>query len=278
MYGIQAKKHLWQNFLRNTKIIETIVGEESIDDTYVIEVWSGPGDLTAELYRRRPRGLIMIELDDDMIPLLTHRFLWESWYIYHRDALRVDVVCGEYSPPTSSHIEISRETIIRVPRYSVYGNIPYYITSPILQHFLYDVSLAPEAAIFSMLKEVADRILARDGRHSVLSLSCQLVAGIEKICDIHPNNFVPAPKVWSTCLRFTLLWHDRAKAKKILWLVKLWFSQKRKKLLTNLSQNVQNKQNLILAFEELWFSGTVRAEELSIAEWYLLFEKLYGDS
>lgn len=55
-----------------------------------------------------------------------------------------------------------------------------------------------------MQKEVADRILARDGKHSVLSIACQLIADIEKVCDINPNSFIPPPKVWSTCLRFSI--------------------------------------------------------------------------
>lgn len=55
-----------------------------------------------------------------------------------------------------------------------------------------------------MQKEVADRILARDGVHSVLSLSCHLASTPIKICDISPDNFIPAPKVWSTCLKFDI--------------------------------------------------------------------------
>jgi 16S rRNA (adenine1518-N6/adenine1519-N6)-dimethyltransferase len=103
----------------------------------------------------------------------------------------------------------------------VYGNIPYYITSPILMHFLYGVDHLPKSLIMTMQKEVGDRILARDGKHSVLSLACQLMAEITKICDINPNNFVPIPKVWSTCLRFTLnTLQSKETNKKILTLVK----------------------------------------------------------
>jgi 16S rRNA (adenine1518-N6/adenine1519-N6)-dimethyltransferase len=108
-----------------------------------------------------------------------------------------------------------------VGNYRVYGNIPYYITSPILQHFLYDVDESPESIIFTMQKEVADRILARDGAHSVLSLSCHIISTPIKICDISPENFIPAPKVWSTCLRFDLKKENKDQAKKLLQLIKL---------------------------------------------------------
>lgn len=75
--------------------------------------------------------------------------------------------------------------------------------------------------IFTMQKEVADRILARDGQHSVLSIACHLVSDIEKVCDIHPGNFIPQPKVWSSCLRFTFKNKDRKKMRKVLQLVQL---------------------------------------------------------
>lgn len=81
------------------------------------------------------------------------------------------------------------------------------------------MDLTPAVAVFTMQKEVADRILARDN-HSVLSLACQLVADVEKICDISPNNFIPVPKVWSTCLKFTTKQVPREETKKILQLVK----------------------------------------------------------
>ncbi len=274
MNGIKAKKHLWQNFLKNTRILEMIVGNAPLNETHVIEVWPGPGDLTAEILKRRPKTLHLIELDQDMIPLLENRFSGSTLEIYHQDVLHMDVESGD-SVGQNTWIEVLIDvTKIYLPSYHVYGNIPYYITSPILHHFLYDVSLVPDCAIFTMQKEVADRILARDGSHSVLSLACQLVSHVEKICDISPNNFIPAPKVWSTCLRFTTNKVDRNEANNILSLIKKGFSQKRKKLITNLSQNGYDKVVLGLLFEKLWLSENIRAEELSLDNWVHLHEWL----
>jgi len=138
----------------------------------------------------------VVEIDPDMIMLLEKRFSNEKVRIFQNDVLKIDI---------SSDTDQENENTISMPReYIVYGNIPYYITSPILMHFLYDIAHAPVGMHITMQKEVAERILARDKKHSVLSLACQLVATITKICDIHPNNFVPVPKVWSTCLRFEL--------------------------------------------------------------------------
>jgi 16S rRNA (adenine1518-N6/adenine1519-N6)-dimethyltransferase len=116
-------------------------------------------------------------------------------------------------------------------------------------HFLYEIEHLPDSITFTMQKEVADRILARDGKHSVLSLACQLMADVSKICDINPNNFVPVPKVWSTCLQFTILpTLDRKANKKILTLIKQGFSQKRKKLSSNLIQAGYKKDSLMCEF------------------------------
>lgn len=150
-----------------------------------------------------------------MIPLLQKRFTEGSVQIYLNDVLNINIVKTEKSQKESRGIRVIPEIkTIELPRYHVYGNIPYYITSPIIYHFLYEVDLRPEVMVLTMQKEVAERILARDGIHSVLSLSCQLVADIEKVCDISPNNFIPAPKVWSTCLRFSTRVNEKIDAKK----------------------------------------------------------------
>lgn len=274
MVVIKAKKHLWQNFLKNIKILEMIVGNTPLNNTCVIEVWPGPGDLTAEILRRRPKTLSLIELDQDMIPLLKNRFRDTDLEIYHQDVLHVDIEVGDLAHQGKWASVLTNVTKIKLPSYHVYGNIPYYITSPILHHFLYDVTLAPEVAVFTMQKEVAERILARDGQHSVLSLACQLVSRVEKVCDISPNNFTPVPKVWSTCLKFITTWANRTKAKEMLWLIKKWFSQKRKKLITNLAQNGYDKIILSVLFEDMWLSDNARAEELSLEHWEKLSEWL----
>lgn len=214
-----------------------------------------------------------------MIPLLQKRFAKESLQIYLHDVLDIDIIKAKNSQKQTTGVRVISDTkAIESPPYIVYGNIPYYITSPIIYHFLYEVRLRPEMMVFTMQKEVAERILARDGQHSVLSLSCQLVADIEKICDISPNNFVPIPKVWSTCLRFTLKGNNDGDEKKILTMVKKGFSQKRKKLFTNLIKSGYDKKNTILVFEKLKISENTRAEELSQEEWKELFQQLHPEN
>jgi len=268
----KAKKHLWQNFLRNPKILQKIVGQNSLENFHIVEVGPGPGDLTSAILEQKPKSLSLVEIDDDMIPLLRNRFSQENIDVYNNDVLDVNIV--ESNLQEKPHwFRVSKDKTIAIADYRVYGNIPYYITSPILQHFLYDVDKTPESVIFTMQKEVADRILARDGIHSVLSLSCHIVSIPIKICDISPENFIPAPKVWSTCLKFELKKEDKQKAKRILQLVKLWFSQKRKKLISNLSKTYP-KEHISKHFRQLELSENVRAEELTIDQWKALSDIL----
>lgn len=266
----KAKKHLWQNFLRNPKILQKIVGDDSLESINIVEVGPGPGDLTNAILHQKPKSLSLIEIDGDMIPLLKERFRDTDIILYHNDVLNMDISSGT-SQKRIQWFHVSKDTTIHLWDYRVYGNIPYYITSPILHHFLYDVNSAPESLVFTMQKEVADRILARDGVHSVLSLSCHLVSTPIKICDISPDNFVPAPKVWSTCLKFDLNKEDRNTLKELLSIIKLWFSQKRKKLLSNLSQTYK-KEEIQTCFNQLHISENARAEELSIDQWKELYK------
>lgn len=156
---IKAKKHLGQNFLKNPIFLERIVGDDDLSDISVLEIGPGPGDLTAEILRKRPASLTLVELDDDMIPLLQRRFDGENIDIIQTDVLSVDIVHGELIP----HQKSGRCTTKNLPKnYRVYGNIPYYITSPIIYHFLHEVTQVPAVMILTMQKEVADRILARE--------------------------------------------------------------------------------------------------------------------
>lgn len=272
---IQAKKHLGQNFLRNPHIINSIVWPDSLTAEHVVEIGPGPGDLTAAILQKNPASLTVIEIDSDMLPVLKKRFEQCPLFIYHADFLKIDI--KRWVPFHADLWEplVMRDLMIQLPSYRIYGNIPYYITSPILFHLFYSVAYPPDVAILTMQKEVADRILARDGKHSVLSLTCHLVAGISRICDINPNNFRPVPKVWSTCLRFDLKKDiDRKKALMTLWVIKKWFAQKRKKLISNLEQWGCKKDILKLSFQDLSIDENIRAEDLTLEQWETLTERI----
>lgn len=259
---IKAKKHLGQNFLKNIHILENIVGWDSLWDTDIVEIGPWPGDLTAQILKKNPRSLHVIELDKDMLPILKDRF-WDAIFIHHWDILETNITQKKW------------DIWIYLPNnYRVYGNIPYYITSPIIMHFLYSVSHTPQSITITMQKEVADRILAHNKKYCVLSLACQLMSHVEKVCDIHPNNFSPVPKVWSSCLRFTNISHDKENNRKILSLIKQGFSQKRKKLFSNLTHAWYVRDSVLAAFDTFHLDQNIRPEDVSVEQWKLLSNTL----
>ena len=155
--------------------------------------------------------------------------------------------------------------------YSVIANIPYYITSPILFHFLYEVQYRPEEMIILLQKDVGDKIRKTAGnKASVLSLFIELACEkVEEVCVVAASNFIPAPKVESAVLRFRLRSDfDVESSKKILRLIKIGFSERRKKLISNLSKGLMiDKGSIATCFHELGLSENVRSEELTIDQW-----------
>ena len=113
MNKIQAKKYLWQNFLKNKKILGSIVWNESLEDISVIEVWPGPGDLTEAIIQKHPQSLTLIELDSDMIPLIQERFHGSSFTVYQNDVLNINVVSWPYTETKKGIYVTSNNWIIQ---------------------------------------------------------------------------------------------------------------------------------------------------------------------
>ena len=132
------KKALGQNFLVNEGIIKKIVECTPIEGKVCMEIWPGQWAITSKILEKYPQSLTLIELDGDMIDVLEDRNLWADIDIKNMDVL-------EYQPDFQ--------------KYSVIANIPYYITSPILRHFLYEVKNRPQEMLILMQQDVWDKIL-----------------------------------------------------------------------------------------------------------------------
>jgi 16S rRNA (adenine1518-N6/adenine1519-N6)-dimethyltransferase len=138
MQKIKAKKALGQNFLIDSEALSDIAGAIEISGKHIIEVGPGYGALTDHLLVQEPISLDLIELDRDMITILEEKYTREELTIQHIDVLK-------YIPVYES--------------YSVIANIPYYITSPILFYFLYELATAPSEMVIMMQEEVGEKIL-----------------------------------------------------------------------------------------------------------------------
>jgi 16S rRNA (adenine1518-N6/adenine1519-N6)-dimethyltransferase len=181
----RAKRRLGQHFLTDPRLLGRIADALGAgpDDT-VLEIGPGLGGLTAALAERAGR-LVAIEKDADLVPALRQRF--PSATIVEGDALETDwpAVAG--------------------PRFLVAGNIPYNITSPLIDKALDPPR--PVRIVFLVQKEVADRVTARAGEpaYGALSVGVQSVAQAERLFTLPAGAFYPRPKVDSAVLRLTPL-------------------------------------------------------------------------
>lgn len=266
-YNIKAKKSLGQNFLVNEKIIEEIANSVEVAWENIVEVWPWYGALTEKLLDKKPKSLVLIELDKDMIKVLESR-------IKDNDLKIKDV-----------DFELRNENILKFEpkfkEYSVIANIPYYITSPILRHFLYDVKNTPDKMLILMQKDVGDKILKWvksekwKMKSSVLSLFVAKQCFVQEVLFVWKQNFVPAPKVESSVLLFEK--HDLYSDiddKKFLDLIKKWFKEPRKKLFKNFVTSWFDKESVSFVFRELWIDEDIRGEDLDIKNWIKLVKKL----
>jgi 16S rRNA (adenine1518-N6/adenine1519-N6)-dimethyltransferase len=181
----RAKRRLGQHFLGDPRILARIADalEARPGDT-VLEIGPGPGGLTGPLVERAGR-VIAIEKDRDLIPSLRARF--PTAQVIEADALDLDW------------------HTLAAPPFLVAGNIPYNITSPLLDKAL--VPPRPQRIVFLVQKEVADRVTSAPGtsEYGALSVGVQAVAHAERLFTIPAGAFQPRPKVDSAVLRLTPL-------------------------------------------------------------------------
>lgn len=267
-YQISAKKKLGQNFLTDESKLQMIARAFSLFGRNVVEVWPGYGALTEYILLEQPKSLDLIELDLDMISILEDRLNPTSVYPLSIEKTRTQVL----------HQDVLK--LDQIPEKSVIvANIPYYITSPILTHFLIHLHQYVDAMVIMMQKEVAEKILAKKSKHSYLSISCHLFCSeISLVTSVPASAFVPAPKVDSGVLLFTLTWLDAEELlhrQKILQLASHGFKEPRKKLVSNLAKYGKwEKSELLSIFEWIRLNENLRAEDLTVENWSNLYQKI----
>jgi 16S rRNA (adenine1518-N6/adenine1519-N6)-dimethyltransferase len=221
----RPKKSFGQHFLHEKRYIERIVSAIAPrPDDRVVEIGPGEGALTLPLLAAAGR-LTAIELDTDLIPGLQARAgAVGTLEIVHADVLRVDLTALAQR--------------LGVPRVRLAGNLPYYISSPILFHCV-DHATAIEDMHFMLQKEVVDRMAAEPGSkvYGRLSVMLQLACRVEPLFTVPPGAFRPPPKVDSAVVRLVPLAdnerHD-ADPQRVHAIVKAAFAQRRKTLANGL--------------------------------------------
>jgi 16S rRNA (adenine1518-N6/adenine1519-N6)-dimethyltransferase len=269
-YGFSFKKSLGQNFLIDTNILNQIVKAAHIDqEVGVIEVGPGIGALTEQLAKRAGK-VLSFEIDQRLLPVLQETLApYDNIHIVHQDVLKADIA------------PLVQEYLNEFHRISVVANLPYYVTTPILMHFLAS-GIRFEYIVVMIQKEVADRIAASPGTkdYGSLSIAVQYYAEskVEKV--IPKTVFIPQPNVDSAVLKLTM--RDKPPVEVIdedffFRLVKASFAQRRKTLINNLLNFLgpeNKKADLALLLDEIGIDGSRRGETLTIQEFGTLCNHL----
>jgi 16S rRNA (adenine1518-N6/adenine1519-N6)-dimethyltransferase len=262
-FVLHPSKRLGQHFLTDQRIIDRIIRALDLKSSEtILEIGPGRGALTSQLLNKADR-VVAIEFDRNLAPVLTEKFgSRENFKLVQGDALTSDF-CLEILPATHAR---------------VVANLPYNISTAILQRLIEQRRCLTELVLM-LQREVVDRITAQAGSsdRGYLSVFVEGYSETERLFDVAPGSFRPAPRVWSSVLRLVLRPRLAANVhdEKMLWqVVSAGFAQRRKTILNNLRNAPSPLQetvkshggaSIVLCRAEVDLQR--RAETLTLAEW-----------
>lgn len=269
--GLRARKGLGQHFLIDEEVLRLIVDAARLTPAdVVLEVGPGLGVLTRELVQRAG-WVVAIELDDKLVNLLKQNLAsFDNITIINEDILKIDpqALLQELTMQFATHTGTPFG-------YKVVANLPYYITSPVLRHFL-EASFKPETMIVMVQKEVAEQIVAKPGRMSLLSIGVQLYGEPTIVAYVPAKSFYPQPEVDSAILKVVVYPQpavDIADKESFFAVVRAGFSAARKQLANSLAQGSGlPKDEVLTLLEKANILPQRRAETLTLEEWARLWQ------
>lgn len=246
---MKPKKHFGQNFLTSIPARIAIVnaGNLTASDN-VLEIGPGKGFLTVGLLDTGAQ-VTALEKDSELLPILYQQFIsYKNFKLVEGDALT-------YNPPKI--------------KYKLIANIPYYITGAILERYLSQTH-QPTQMVVLVQKEVAERVVAKDGKESILSMSVKAYGEPKIVYRVKRGSFNPIPNVDSAVLsiekisrkNFKNQYHENMFFKT----VKSGFAHKRKYVINNLKETFP-KINWKELFVKNNLNEKIRAEDISLAIW-----------
>ncbi len=263
-YHARPDKSLGQHFLISRSIINKIIDASDLSggDT-ALEIGPGLGVLTLELAKHVEK-VIAIDTDPAMIKILKKN-------ISNENIDNVKLINSDILKLTLHDLQLTA--------YSLIANLPYQITSPVLWKFLHEEENKPKQMVIMIQREVADRIIAKPGDMSLLSVLAQYHSIPKIICNVKPGQFFPSPKVSSTVIRLEI---KDSKFKindtRFFDLVKAGFCNKRKMLKNNLKNKLSlREKEIITALQHARLLKKSRAQELSVKDWIKLYKVLYNE-
>lgn len=262
-HRFQLSKSLGQNFITDKHVIERIVeGAGPSEKDLVIEIGPGIGVLTAEAAQQAAK-VIAIEIDSKLIPILGETLAeYDNVEVINQDILKTDL---------NKIIDEQRQLGNFTGDVKIIGNLPYYITTPIIMHIL-ENSIHAESITVMMQKEVADRIKASPGNktYGAISAAVQYYCEVEQVISVPKEVFVPRPKVDSAVLKLTIRKEtpvDLIDEKAFFACIKAGFGQRRKTLLNSLTGTYGlSKDEIRAILEKAGIDPVRRAETLDMNE------------
>jgi 16S rRNA (adenine1518-N6/adenine1519-N6)-dimethyltransferase len=260
---------LGQHFLIDEEVLKLIISAAELTPTDVVmEIGPGLGVLTWEL-ARQVGWLITIELDSKLAAILKKTLAsFDNVTIINKDILKIDPVVL-----LQEQITIP-QTVDNSFSYKVVANLPYYITSPLLRHFL-EASQKPQILVVMVQKEVAEAIVAEAGQMSVLSISVQFYGKPVIISSVPARCFYPTPEVDSAILKVAVYPEPTVDIKdedSFFRLVRAGFTASRKQMGNSLSLGLKLPKPRVLPWlDRSGIKSERRAETLTLEEWARLW-------
>jgi 16S rRNA (adenine1518-N6/adenine1519-N6)-dimethyltransferase len=265
--GFKPKKRLGQHFLVDEAVLERILSAAELSPgDIVVEIGPGLGILTEGLARRGAK-VIAVELDSKLVALLKKRLAaFPDVKIIHADILKV-------TPRRLLQDNLTASELTR--GYKVIANLPYYITSPVLSHFL-EVQPRPSEMVVMVQKEVGEAIAAAPGKMRLLSVKAQFYSKPAIISYVPAASFYPPPKVDSVILRLDVYSQPPIEVSDVASFFDIvihGFSAPRKQLRNSLAHSLEMPPSQVaLLLEEAGIEAKRRAETLSLEEWRELWK------
>jgi 16S rRNA (adenine1518-N6/adenine1519-N6)-dimethyltransferase len=266
--GLRPRKRFGQNFLVDPRLAERLALLLPAK-AYVIEIGGGTGTLTAALVRHA-RRLTVLEIDRDLCNILHERFAGQGERLL---VICTDVLNFDMGADLRKH---------KSPR-AIYGNLPYYITTPIIERIL-EAGNAWESAVLMVQREYARRLVARAGspHYGSLSVFASYFADIAKLLDVGAAGFFPAPDVSSSVVRLTpkvprvTVRNERL----LLWLIRAAFSHRRKTFVNSVlecvpGERASGRKLVESALRAASLPLAIRGERLTLAEYCALADTLF---
>lgn len=265
-----AKKSLGQHFLNSKHVLSQIIEAGNIKNgEKILEIGPGTGILTEALLQSGA-NVIAIEKDARAIDLLNQKFSKEI------NDSKLKLVYADILETKEKDTENQENSHIPNEPYSIIANIPYYITGAILEKFL-EKGPRPTKMVLLVQKEVAERVVARDGKESVLSVSVKAFGNPSIVAKVPRGAFSPPPNVDSAILKIENILNNQFIEKNVditnfFEIIKAGFAHKRKYLIRNLEEKI-NKNDLESIWSKLGLNPKIRAEEITVSQWFDIAKK-----